>query len=57
MLGPPTVFTVINDTVPLQASAGATGVPTVLDGGAPVTIMVLDAQAVLLGQPGSSILT
>jgi hypothetical protein len=36
-LVPPTLFDVINDTVPLQASAGPFGVPTLLVGGAVLT--------------------
>jgi len=37
---PPTLFVVTNDTVPLQASAGPVGVPTLLVGGAVLTYTV-----------------
>ena len=37
MFWPFTVFTVISDTVPLHASAGPVGVPTLLVGGAVLT--------------------
>jgi hypothetical protein len=51
-LGPPTVFTETRETVPLHASNGAAGVPTVLEGGAALTKTVKEAHDEL-PQPSS----